>query len=201
MDYSKFKTPYISNAEIKNRADLARGGLCDGKVPIDIENILMTLKVNVIPLPNLRSQINFDSFITSNWENVYVDNDDYLDDFQYRRVRFSLAHELGHLILHRKLFESLNIRTLEEYYNFYEQVPGDQYGYLEAQANSFAGYFLVPREELFKYREEILKKFRKKLEDSGVKIKDEDLMEYLINPLDEIFNVSGQAIRIALQNK
>ncbi len=47
------------------------------------------------------------------------------------RSRFDLAHEIGHLVLHRKI----NGRQLKN---------GDQFKQIEAQANRFAGAFLLP---------------------------------------------------------
>ena len=47
------------------------------------------------------------------------------------RSRFDLAHELGHLILHKHI-----LRATER----------DQYKLMEAQAHQFAGAFLLPLE-------------------------------------------------------
>lgn len=198
MDYSGFKTPYISNKEIRERADKAREEFWGMEIPVDIEKILMKLKITIIPLPGLRSLSGFESFIFSDWQNVYVDNDAYFDDFKYRRVRFSLAHELGHLILHKELYESLKIARLEDYYKLYESLPNDQYGYFETQANNFAGYFLVPRDIVLREREKLIKDLKKKLEGSGHE--DADLTDYIVNDLAEKFNVSNQPIMIALRN-
>ena len=129
MDYSHFKTPYILNQKIRELAEKARNDFWNGETPVDIESVLMKLKINIIPVSGLMRSINFDSFISSDWKNVYVDNEAYLDDFKYRRVRFSMAHELGHLILHKELYESLKIKSLENYYSFYKDAPGDQYSF------------------------------------------------------------------------
>lgn len=47
------------------------------------------------------------------------------------RNRFDLAHELGHLVLHRSLDHSVLVKNYKE---------------IERQANLFAGYFLLPSE-------------------------------------------------------
>lgn len=198
MDYSQFKTPYISSDKIRKLAESARSEFWGNETPVDIEKVLMKLKINIIPINNLLSYINFDSFISSDWKNVYVDNNAYCDDFKYRRVRFSMAHELGHLILHKEIYKSLEIKSLEDYYRFYKDAPGDQYSYLETQANSFAGYFLVPRNVLLVEKEKLIKKLRAKLEGSGAE--NADLTEYIIEALAEQFNVSPGPIRIALQS-
>jgi len=75
-----------------------------------------------------------------------------MSDTYYRRIRFSLAHELGYFVLHREIFESLKIEAWPDYYRFYNEVPNDQYRFLEDQANKFAGYFLTPHEIMEKHR-------------------------------------------------
>ena len=124
MDYSDFKTPYISDKKIRELADKTRVKFWGGEIPVDIEKVLIKLKISIIPVDGLLRHISFDFFVSSDWKNVYVDNDAYLDDFKYRRVRFSMAHELGHLVLHRDVYESLKIKSLEDYYGFYERVSG-----------------------------------------------------------------------------
>lgn len=198
MDYSSFKTPYISNQKIRELAEKARMEFWGKEAPVDIEKILIKLKINIIPVNGLMTYIKFDSFISSDWRNVYVDNDAYFDDYKYRRVRFSMAHELGHSILHKEIYKSLNIKSLEDYYSFYENVSGDQYSFLETQANNFASYFLVPREILIEKREKLIKELKKKLEGSGHE--NADLTDYIIEALAEQFNVSPGPIRIALQS-
>lgn len=198
MDYSDFKTPYIGENEIKQKADATRDKYWGKDIPVDIERIMESkFGLSVIPLPGLYRDFGFDSFISSGWDYVYVDNDRYFDDVRYKRVRFSLAHELGHLILHKDLYESLQINAVEDYYNFYESVSTDQYSYLEAQANKFAGYFLVPRDSL----QEEFNKIKASKKDALVKagledIDDNNLIDYIADDLAEVFNVSGHALQI-----
>ncbi|MDP3836794.1 MAG: ImmA/IrrE family metallo-endopeptidase [bacterium] len=197
MDYSHFKAPYIGIGQIRELADQSRDKYWGSDIPIDIEKVLMKLKIKVIPTPDLKRLAGIDSFITSDWKSVYVDNEAYLEDHKYKRVRFSMAHELGHFLLHKKLYESLGIKSLEDYYNFCEKAPARQYGFLETQANNFAGCFLVPKPVLKEYKEKLLIKLRKQLAVHG--IEDIDLTEYIIDPLAEQFSVSTEPIRIALQ--
>lgn len=202
MDYSKLKISPLSNKQIREEADRVRAKFWGDKIPVDIEHILEAkLKISIIPLPGLQDQISFDSFISSDWSKIYVDNDRYMSDNYYQRVRFSLAHELGHLILHREIFESLEIKSIEDYYRFYREAPGDQYGFLEAQANKFAGYLLMPREILEQYREKCLAKVRKKLIGTSLEnIDDLELIEFIAGEIAEIFNVSAQAMEIGLKS-
>lgn len=207
MDYSEVRTPFVSDEEIKKAADKIRVGFSGNKIPVDIEKILeKKYKISVIPLPGLHVSSGFDSFITIDWKNIYIDNERYLDDSSYKRVRFSLAHELGHFILHKELFESWAINSLEDYYNFYRDVPNDQYSFLETQANKFAGYLLVPRNIFEKEREIVLEAKKKVLfNEIQNEIDDSFLEDYVAEDLADIFNVSAHTIQVCssknLKNK
>jgi Zn-dependent peptidase ImmA (M78 family) len=201
MDYSQFKISPLSNKEIREAADRIRVKFWGENIPVDIEHILeIDLKISIIPLPGLQNQISFDSFISSDWSNVYVDNDKYMSDSGYRRVRFSLAHELGHFVLHREVFGDLKIKSWEDYYRFYLEAPDDQYRFLEDQANKFAGYFLIPHEAMEQYREKLLVKARKLLVGTALENKEVDLTGVIAGEMAEIFNVSAQAMEIGLKS-
>lgn len=197
MVYFDFKTPYISDKDIETLAEKIRSKFWKEGSFVDVEKLLMKLKIDVVPIKDLVKNTGIDSFITSDWKNIYVDNDDYLDDYKYRRVRFSMAHELGHLFLHKGIYETFKIKSLEDYYSFYKNVSGDQYSFLETQANIFASHFLVPRKRLEEEKEKIIIEKKRKLEKSGLK-GDFDLMEYVIDDLAEKFNVSRAPIEIAI---
>ena len=202
MDYSKIKIKPLSNQQIREAADRVRAEFWGDKTPVDIENILeVKLKIYVIPILGLRQQISFDSFISSDWKNVYVDNESYMSDNYYRRIRFSLAHELGHRFLHKELFESLEIKSFEDYYRFYNEIPNDQYRFLEDQANKFAGYLLIPYEIMEKHRDKLLVEARKKL--IGTHLEDNmdiDLSGVIAGDMADMFDVSIQAMKIALKS-
>lgn len=201
MDYSKIKIKPLSNQQIREAADIVRLKFWGNKIPVDVEHILeLKLKISIIPSPGLNSQFSFDSFISSDWKNVYVDNASYNDDRYYCRIRFSLAHELGHLFLHKELFESLKIKSFEDYQKFYKEVPNDQYNFLESQANKFAGYLLIPYEIMKQYRDKLLAEARKKLIGTELEHVDVDLISYIAGKMANIFNVSAQAMEIALKN-
>lgn len=201
MDYSKFKIPPLSDKQIREEADRIRAKFWGKKIPVDIEHILeIELKIHIIPSPGLQDRGDVDSFISSDWENVYVDNDRYMSDKHYRRIRFSLAHELGHFILHRDIFESLEIKSIEDYYRFYSECPQEQYNFLEAQANKFAGYLLIPQDLLKPYKDKYLARARKKLVGTTLEnIDDIDLTGVIAGDIADIFDVSAQAMEIGLK--
>ena len=65
-----------------------------------------------------------------------------------RRYRFSLAHEIGHFELHKRLYEESRIETVRDWKNVQAAITEDSYAWFEYQANSFAGLVLAPGDEL-----------------------------------------------------
>lgn len=194
MDYQNVFVPFIGNKEIKRKADLFRKRYWGDIVPVNIEIIIeKKLSIEIIPRPGLRLQCNTDAFISSDWKNVFVDNDKYMDDSYYNRLRFSIAHEIGHMILHKRLYQDLKIKSMENFRNFLIEVPGKQYGYIETQANKFANYFLIPRNILINERQAILSEHKDILA-----INAKQLNGYIATPLSKKFGVSAEAMEIAL---
>lgn len=197
MNYTKIQVPYIENLNIKNKTEIFRTKYWDKILPVDIEKIIdVDLEINIIPLPNLEKLCNTDALITSDWKSLYIDKDLFEDERRQNRLRFSLAHEIGHLVLHKNFYASLEIKSFEDFYQFIELVPAEQYGYLETQANKFAGHLLVPRDLLDN-------KLNKELKRAGQKININNLdklllKSYIANPLAKEFGTSQESMEIIL---
>jgi Zn-dependent peptidase ImmA (M78 family) len=71
-----------------------------------------------------------------------------LDDRHQNRLRFSIAHEVGHFVLHAKTYKEFGIQSASDYVNVIQNLSEKAYSALEWQANQFAGNILVPREDL-----------------------------------------------------
>ena len=68
------------------------------QIPVDVEKLVdVILKINVIPIPSLYRSYEIDAFISNDFKKIYVDEYLYINlESQYR---FTLAHELGHMVL------------------------------------------------------------------------------------------------------
>ncbi|MFA5188291.1 MAG: ImmA/IrrE family metallo-endopeptidase [Patescibacteria group bacterium] len=187
--------PYYKNQELKQKADEFRIKNWGDSVPVEIEQIIESkLGIGIIPIPGLYKQCNADALISSDWKTIYVDNDNYIDDRYYNRLRFSLAHEVGHFILHQDLYASFNIKSFEDFYNIIDQL-NNEYGIIEGHANRFANFLLVPREKLEIEKENVLRDHPeiKKFDTATVN-------SYLAIPLGKIFKVSQEVVEISLSN-
>lgn len=125
-------------------------------------------------------------------------------DLLLPRWRFTLAHELGHAILHQQYFKDISIfddeRTL--FGNIYSSADQQR---MESQANLFASSLLMPKNLfLYKYKEAydllaIPKRFfpRVYVDNQSVNLGD---YYSLVDCLSKFFHVSHQAIEIKLRN-
>jgi Zn-dependent peptidase ImmA (M78 family) len=132
-------------------------------IPVDIEHVIeSTMGINIIPVKDLQHDCDLEGFISRDFSSIYVDEDLYLDDRYYKRVRFTIAHEIGHLVLHRSNIDMVRFLSEADWKNFRAGLNDEPLGWFETQASEFAGRLLVPLEELvdaFKQtRSELMKK-------------------------------------------
>lgn len=81
----------------------------DSSLPVLIEKLIDNdLKKNIVPFPNLYSTFHINAITSSDMKTIYVD--EYLYTNLELAYRFTLAHELGHIILHRKIYEVINLK-------------------------------------------------------------------------------------------
>ena len=136
------KIPYLSKNEIAKKAEEVLEECWDDTFPVDVEAICDDLGVGVLPIDGLSRTFRVDAFISSNFKSIYVDSREF--ERNSHRYRFSVAHELGHFILHRKYCPE-NVDDLREWFKVFRRFINS---YAEFQANYFAGSLLVPEKEL-----------------------------------------------------
>lgn len=194
MKYENIIVPFVDKGEIKIKADIFRKKFWGDKIPVKIESIIeIKLKIQIIPIPNLFKLCSVDSQISSDFTSIWVDQDNYLYD-ETNRIYFSLAHELGHFVLHRELFSNFQIQSVEDVISFINNIPEKQYSFLEAQANKFASQILLPREFLLDARKEIVEKYK-------LKNMDEKMVNaYIADSIAKKFEVSSWAAELALDD-
>lgn len=197
MKYKNIAIPFIGNAYIENKADGFRLKFWGDKIPIEIEEIVeIKLKIKIIPIPSLMNQCGVDAQITSDFKSIYVDQKNYENDTN--RFRFSLAHEIGHYVLHEKFYKDLKISNFSDINDFMSAISEEEYSYLEVQANKFGNYLLLPREELKKIRQDKIKEVGRK---HNIKnIDEKTLNAYLAGYVSPRFLVSSGAAEIALND-
>lgn len=168
-------------------------------VPI-IEIVELKLGIQPIPQTGLKRRIDIDGFLTNDLKNICVDLDVYKDERQINRVRFTFAHEVGHLILHENEIRQCDFRTEEDWIHFHEDFLKDDLNWFEQHAYEFAGRLLVPKEELIRE----IQNHQNKIDEYRSVIGDgeEMLIEAISRLICDKFKVSWTVIqkRIRIEN-
>ncbi len=161
--------PKYAVNHLRKVADEFREQNAAGELPVDIMAIIeLDLQIEVRPVKQLKEMYDIDALIMSNMDIIYVDQDEYMDSLFSNRLRFSLAHELGHRLLHRDFYESLNLKNMSDAYNFMKTITDDEYTALERDADEFAGRLLVPPETLLSTAQTLLNANRDELQKLNV---------------------------------
>lgn len=134
--------PFLGKAEIARRVEELLDECWDGKYPVDIESVCDYLGIALLPVRNLAHTFQVDAFLAADFKTIFVDEEGY--ERESYRYRFSVAHELGHYVLHRDYCSS-RVESYEEWLGLSQNANS---GYVEFQANYFAGSLLVPENEL-----------------------------------------------------
>jgi Zn-dependent peptidase ImmA (M78 family) len=149
----EWKLPYLSYDETHRRAEAFLNKHNPNRIiPVPIEEILdLKLKINIVTLPDLVARITLDSYLEPDLKTIFIDQ----NVFEFvPRARFSFAHELGHLVLHREFYEIAKYSSSEEYKEARKTLLApDADRRFDIQAMNFAGLLLVPRPELKAYFE------------------------------------------------
>ncbi len=115
--------------------------------PIPIEEIVdVKFGINIVPYLGLEREIGMVGFLSTDLQTITVD--EHIYDYVEVRYRFTLAHEIGHAVLHKDIYKNLFFTSPEEWKDIQKTISDDERVKFEWQANCFAGLILVPREEL-----------------------------------------------------
>jgi len=139
---------YLPKEDIFNAAEAERNHLgLAGQLPVPIELVIERAGIDIIPVPNLRKFYEVDALTSRDLKAIRVDAQ--LPEQYEFRYFFSLAHEYGHMVLHKDIYEQVNFKSIDDWNEFITNgMSQKSYGFFEFQANAFAGYFLVPKDAL-----------------------------------------------------
>jgi len=118
-------------------------------MPVDVLALVeFELDLEIRTITGLKEDADVDALLLGDWKTLILDQQQFLDDRFTNRLRFSIAHELGHFALHKEVFQSIPRKSADEWISFMLEMPEKEYGLLEFHANEFAGRLLVPIENL-----------------------------------------------------
>lgn len=203
MDPRQLRSKKLSKPQIWDSAEQFREdciGNCD--IPVNIENIAERIGIAIVLIPGINSKLGMDGFLSNDLKCLYLDKDLYKDEEnRYEpRIRFTIAHELGHYYLHREQIDSLEFKTLEEWIKFRMTLPPETTGWFEYQANEFAGCLLVPLDSLIEHTRNARSSVLKSLSWNSNPISREQLINMVAPLICGHFNVSSEVIEKRLHN-
>ena len=167
-------------------------------LPVPIEEIVeFKLGVDIVPIPNLQKDFEIEGFTSSDLKTIYVDQ--FILSERPARYRFTLAHEIGHIVLHKKIFKEIRISSVKSWKTFVDLVDPQDYSALEFQGYAFGGLILVPPPELKRLMGKNLPNIRHLVKISKSRDIDRDqyldyAKEKIAQELAPIFDVSTEVI-------
>lgn len=185
---------YLSYLEIEKEADgFARQYNSAGTIPVPVEDILeLDLCLRVETHKGLFKNLSIDAFLSTDFTELHIDEDHYLG--QTNRSRFTVAHEIGHYVLHREYAQSS--KSIADWKTFILSA-GQERELAEYQANDFAGCLLMPRDLALEQFEKHKKTATDRFKQAGLNApNDSTLIEYTSNELAKFFDVSDQVAQI-----
>jgi hypothetical protein len=188
--------------ELWGWADDFRAQFAQDTVPLIDVVYIAEVDLGMVPLltPQLFSKIGMDAALAPDLKSIYIDEEAYLkweagQHWIEKRMRFSIAHELGHLVLHGDLIKGDRFQSLEDFKRW--AGSPENYRTAEYQANEFAGRLLVPlgllQEEFDRYRAEA-EKLPDWWEISGMR-------EYIAKKIAPRFGVNPQVIEVRFDHE
>lgn len=139
----RLNVPYLGNDDLTKTAEefLVSMGQNDGP-PVDIEAICDSLGIAIHAVPRLKRDLGIDAYITSDFKTIVIDGRCF--EQHERRARFSIAHELAHMLLHADIYQQFDIQSLDDYLSKQNALHPDTERRIETQAYILAGLLLVP---------------------------------------------------------
>ncbi|HEX7343151.1 MAG TPA: ImmA/IrrE family metallo-endopeptidase [bacterium] len=191
----EFKVPFLKPEFIEEKAnDTLRDLHAELFPPVNIERIVeIRLRIRIIPLPNVRALIGVDGFISNNLQTITID-EQLIDPRRSNdnRYRFTLAHELGHRVLHGDLIRKLKFNDCIEWKALYLSLPPKELDWFNTHAQWFSGHLLMPRTKFVENHDKIWRE----LAGEGHSFEDDrdGFRDLLIKRLSKRFLVSEGAV-------
>ena len=89
-------------------ADDFRVKFWKGTLPVNVMAIVeFDLNLDIVPMSSLRQDADIDALLLDDCQTIVVEQGFYMDDRYQNRIRFSVAHELGHFVMHKEVFGAM----------------------------------------------------------------------------------------------
>lgn len=127
--------------------NVLNGHQLERAIPVEIEEIIeFGVEIEIRPVKALYDRFGFEGALSHDLQTILVDAD--IQHRNLNRYRFTLAHELGHYVLHGGYISSLIFDEKSDWKKAVTGIDPKSYGRMEYQAYMFAGHILVPTQSL-----------------------------------------------------
>jgi len=191
------QVPYYSYSDIGEKVDAFFAQYYPSReIPIPIEEIIeLKLQLHIYPFPRLYIDHRQNGFLSADRTTINVDQvqyDQYIDKFRY-----TLAHELGHFILHESCYKNQSFSSPIDYVSWLISVDREAIGWFETHADWFAEQILVPTEPLEAICREVIAKHKKTF--SALKVVPDTIWSYISNEISGYFDVNPPVVECRLR--
>ena len=188
--------PFWEAEGIAKAADELRQKHFGPTIPVDVDLIAeRAFGLDLVPVNDLKRQVNADAFLSGDLKSICYDPAQ-----PNIRIRFSIAHELGHRVLHANVIERLRTGSFDAWQEMLEEMPGSIWGRAEWQARTFGAQLLVPRAALIQHISLLRSKIQAALE-LVPNITPQELYEYLAPRISRTFDVSDAVLKARLSEE
>ncbi len=185
--------PYVQDHVLRERAEEVRNDYWKtDALPVDVELIVEKMGYEIIPTDVLQE---FEAFLNVGNTAIYVNGRKYDNPAYSKRVRFSIAHELGHAALHADLLGRYTITSIDEYMEFVRSLKDEDYSAMEYQANEFAGRLLVPKNRFMEEMSKAIQLLRENGLEHLLKDNPGQLLASIAVRISRLFDVSEEVIQ------
>ncbi len=164
----------------------------DVPIPVDIDLLLEQVpEVDLDYWPGLRSNHGLEGMVARDVQkgSLYIFIDADLADTQPTRYRMTVAEELAHLVLHRKMIDQItepaDFRELQRHYRWHE---------MERNAKRFGAAILMPGDAVTREARLVFPKLVRVAGFGNIAA----VQNHLVSLLAKTFEVSAQAMKIRL---
>ena len=167
-------------------------------IPIDIDLVLEKHKLfdSIIFLPGIKQRYGTEAVLLYKPGGRYnIALDEKTSRLFNARTTFSIAHELGHIVLHEELYSGCS--SIDDYVELSKSIERS-YGRLEREASRFAGAVLIPRLTIWKDTNAIYEGIIKGLGGGGDKSRN-GIVPMLYASLTIRYKVSRRVLEIRLE--
>lgn len=187
------KSFFLSQKTVETQAlNFLKKYHASGEIPVPIDEIIeFGLKIDIVPTPALMEMTSVDAVTSCDLKQINIDKNQF--ERKPTRARFTLAHELGHIVLHQDFITSPSFKDEVAWKKFaLDSMHEDP---RETQANLFASFVLIPTASLKSEFESATIRFQ-----SRKKTLEQMPAAAMAKKLALKFNVSEDAMKIRLKS-